>query len=34
VRAFGAGGSHGTPRRRGEIERIFDGFELVEPGLV
>lgn len=34
VRAFGHGGSEGTPRTRAEIESFFEGCEMVEPGLV
>lgn len=34
VHAFGQGGSHGTPRSREEIEQLFAGCELIEPGLV
>ena len=34
VRAVAQGGVRVTPRSRAEIERLFAGFELVEPGLV
>ncbi|NED54539.1 SAM-dependent methyltransferase, partial [Micromonospora aurantiaca] len=33
-RGFRASGAPLTARTRAEIERFFDGFDLVEPGLV
>jgi hypothetical protein len=34
TQAYGRSSSPGTARSRAEVERFFDGFELVEPGLV